>query len=698
MTERVLNAFVRLLLAFMLSFIMGSTVLAQENISIPQSQPQQKPAPKPKPAISIKLAAEKGGERVYYTTAEWGRIPKEERVKINKIGLVVGQGENAFLLSLFNNMSRGIYTIPVSFQEATHNTAGQLPTKTQMQTIKNNERRIDDALLQFGGQTTSDSYYWCKDGSSFYMGSDRTSFENKALFRIATDCIEDGFKEVIVTKEGNEDYDYYGSDYSEWNKGKGYLRVVGHHGKYGFINEDGKLVIPLKYDSIHGDGYLKNSYNLWDGNGLMAVCINSKWGYINRDGDIVVPIVYDAVNSRCYEPDGRLSGMARVYKEGLFGGVNYKGEVVLPLLFSDLEDLSHSKDLIYAQKENKYGFYDTNYSLVIPLRYDFTSGFGEDSPLCAVKLNEKYGYIDKKGDVIIPLNYEFASPFNNGLAAVVKNGKYGFLNEKGDLVIPIQFDVEYVAWQYNSLCSYKTRLGLHSWNEFIWSPYIAFVKSNKGKYGIINNKGDLLVDYKYTGIKSAGSNGFDVQINGETVYIDLVGNEYSSEKERSANRTATITSLAELGFTDYQNQLADIFKRQKEYQKAYDWYNKAAQNGRIEAMADLGDLFYDKSGLERSYSKALNWYLKYVNEPSAQRKSVVYEKIGLIFYYGGYGVDKYYPTAFEYFSKSSTNVAKYYLGWMYEHSQGVGRDLKKAKDYYKESKGYSDANDRIKNL
>lgn len=50
-------------------------------------------------------------------------------------------------------------------------------------------------------------------------------------------------------------------------------------GKIGFINEKGKLVIPLIYDNV--------SY--FEKNGLVKVSKNRKFGFINKEGKEIIP-------------------------------------------------------------------------------------------------------------------------------------------------------------------------------------------------------------------------------------------------------------------------------------------------------------------------------------------------------------------------------------------------------------------------
>lgn len=98
----------------------------------------------------------------------------------------------------------------------------------------------------------------------------------------------------------------------------------------------------------------------------MSVCINSKWGYINGNGKVVVPIIYDKVDKRCYVPSDNFHlGITRVWKDGFVGGINHIEEFLLSLEYDEIEDY-YKKDLFFVKKDNKYGFFNAKYQLVIP--------------------------------------------------------------------------------------------------------------------------------------------------------------------------------------------------------------------------------------------------------------------------------------------------------------------------------------------
>ena len=53
---------------------------------------------------------------------------------------------------------------------------------------------------------------------------------------------------------------------------------------------------------------------------------------------------------------------------------------------------------------------------------------------------ETCGYVDSEGNTVIPFIYEDARPFCNGKAWVQKDGKWGLINAKGETVMDFQFN------------------------------------------------------------------------------------------------------------------------------------------------------------------------------------------------------------------------------------------------------------------
>ena len=162
----------------------------------------------------------------------------------------------------------------------------------------------------------------------------------------------------------------YYKDYYRFSNG---LAIVALNGKYGFIDETGREVIPCKYDGARTFS-----------EGLARVLLKNKYGYIDTTGKEVIPFKYD---------------FAYNFFEGL-------ARVVL---------------------NDKYGFIDKTGRELTPCKYNYASDFREG--LATVKLNGKFGYIDKTGKEVIPLIYDYASEFAAGLASAELHGNWGYIDK-----------------------------------------------------------------------------------------------------------------------------------------------------------------------------------------------------------------------------------------------------------------------------
>ena len=595
--------------------------------------------------IKITLATEINGQRKYFSPTEWKNIPTAERIKYNKIGMVIKSGKEEFLMSLYNNMESGsCVSTATTFSVAYNKTNGILPTKGQLRIIHSNHNAISSASRDFGGDHICSYRFWCNDGTPVDLSSSGSQESNKGMFRMATSDVQNGFQVCEYRPETIIGIDYVSESSKE-------LKVARHKDKYSLLNSDNKIVVPFKYDAIgcndkwfehkngNDDMSIENYYD-W-----ISVSLNGKWGCIDRQGREIVPIIYDAVQDYVYEDDYQLCW---VQKEGRYGALNKKGELIISLDYeSEIRFFNHQPTRV--KKDDKWGFINEEGVVVIPIKYTSTRGFSWDGGLAPVSVGSKHGYIDTKGNVIIPLKYDFADSFSSKLAGVVLNNKVGYINESGVQVIPCVYDVEF------SSDGDGTKLGF----GMSFQGRVAMVKKN-GKYGMINRNGENVTSFKYDRLSSSGSSGwFTAHVGNQTFYLDKGGNEYSSEEERLAKSDSI---LAYQGYPYEQFKMGKPYYKVKEYEKAYPWFKKSADGGDDDGQCHLG--YY--------------------------------------YYYGYAPINKSdYNTAFSWFSKAAeveNTDACYFLGWMYEHGQGVPVNKFKALEWYKKSKGERDSEERIAKL
>ena len=420
-------------------------------------------------------------------------------------------------------------------------------------------------------------------------------------------------KEVIPVK-----YIYL----DEFTKGKNRV-VAGYENansdkRYGMIDNNGKTVVSFKYDYI---GY---DY----GNGLRKVRLpGDSWrrleGFINEEGKEVIPLKY-------YILDDFSEGKTVIYAEseedeGSGYLIDKTGKRVLPY---KVVDHLNGKGLIQIKDNNgKMGLVDAKSgNLLISPSYVFLSYPSEGMVPIATDY-EKYGFLDLKSlKMAIMPQYERVGWFSEGLASVQKNGKVGFINKRGDVVIPFIYDNYTIGglngYFTNGLCVVskegKQALIDKNGNEITPFIYSTFVT----RFDIIGFDG-VIADRDPANVFDSSK---DV-----THYFDTEGNKYTTAKERDIAQFAIMKSKADNGDEKYYALLADIYsddKISKAYGldgkddiSAFKWFLKAAEakdKSYYEAHHIVeSDIYYfigkcyeEGNGVPMDLEKAKHWYVK----------------------------------------------------------------------------------------
>ena len=257
------------------------------------------------------------------------------------------------------------------------------------------------------------------------------------------------------------------------------LALIEQNGKYGFINHQGDVVIPLLYDDANAFsdglalvrqngryGYVDKTGNMiissqWINaksfsEGLAAVG-NSYWGYIDKKGNYVIDPIWDYASTfsggiavvksmsgsssdyQYINNDGEILNV--VIREGLYsfeqdekyGFKNNDGQIVIKPSFYSVGQFSEGL-ASYLSAFESYGFIDTNGKVVIQPRYEAVGSFSEG--MAAVSVDGNYGYINQKGDIVIEPQWDFASSFSQGVAYVSKDNIHWYINSEGEPITP----------------------------------------------------------------------------------------------------------------------------------------------------------------------------------------------------------------------------------------------------------------------
>ena len=164
--------------------------------------------------------------------------------------------------------------------------------------------------------------------------------------------------------------------------------------------------------------------------GLVLVEKDGKYGYLNQKGEVVIDFLYDGVESF-------YNGVAIVKVSGKYFLINKDGKPINNQKYDNLK-FDHKGGLYIFMRNTKYGLLSLDGTILLDAIYDDIGYFSEG--VAIVKNGNKYGFIDKKGKQIVECKYNFAFSFSDGYASVVIDNKFGYINKKGELVIAALYD------------------------------------------------------------------------------------------------------------------------------------------------------------------------------------------------------------------------------------------------------------------
>lgn len=403
-----------------------------------------------------------------------------------------------------------------------------------------------------------------------------------------------------ISAQVKRQYDYK-ADISHWKEYS--MGIVVKDGKCGYVDRNGTEVIPLIYDyeegPLHTDNGLFGYDHLWNENNTVLIRVkkNNKYGYINKENKIVIPIIYDQTGGLSFSRNI----LIKVKHSGKYGYIDRKGDAIIPIIYDDASNgyiYKSSESVTCVKRDGKYAFINGEGKFLTDFKFDTAEsywGFGiTEKELAPVSINGKYGYVNKSGELEIPFKYDKASIFGDNLAPVVKDNKLGFIDTNGNVVIPFIYD----------------NIGSNNYHN----DGIAVVRKN-GKWGIIDIHGNVLAPFKYDyciGHSSIGNN--NMICNRDTVYLDIMGHEYATKQDRSNASNKSMLEAAEAGNPHAQWYVSWNYNDGRDYPKdlkeSYNWCVKAANAGEVSAMHELGKKYYYGDGCEEDLSKAFKWFSK----------------------------------------------------------------------------------------
>ncbi len=238
--------------------------------------------------------------------------------------------------------------------------------------------------------------------------------------------------------------------------------LVKDNSKCQYINKDGEALFDFICDET-------TPFNEC---GLARVKINDKWGIINKTGEFIQECVYDDIDN--------YGDKIHVYKDKQIFHIDKTGCIKSVGNFDKFDSFHYGiwnpfDPFVVVERRGKYGVADELGNVVVKTFYDCID-ISNDRIL--YKLNNKYGLLDFNGKLVTLAEYDLISlpPNINNYYVAAKNGKYGLIDQDGQKII--DFD-------YEDMSTLPTDENY-------------FVAKKKGKnYGIINIRGDVMLDFIY---------------------------------------------------------------------------------------------------------------------------------------------------------------------------------------------------------
>jgi hypothetical protein len=355
-----------------------------------------------------------------------------------------------------------------------------------------------------------------KNAYEFYKKANKLNPHNNF---IKTKIFEIENKPIVISQKEQI------SEFETIYEFKNGLAKVKSNGKFGFIDVNKVVIIPVVFDEVNDfiDDLAKAKYD-------------SKWGFINNKGDFIIQPLYSNIT------DFDKNNLARVEIKDKWGIIDKTGKLILPIEFVvDIHYISgwHSEPFMKVAKyknilkiDYTYGVYDIKGNQILPFLYDDIEiikirdkDYNDiDYNFFHASLDGKWGVVNIKNEIILPFKYKDSKcikPFKDGYAAVKENERWGFANEKG---------IEIISPNYERVEDVK---------------FDVFLAKEKEKWGVIDINNKIKIPFTYDKIEILANNYLAVKKDGMWSIVDFENKQICEAKYTSMGSEITTYSYYE---------------------------------------------------------------------------------------------------------------------------------------------------------
>lgn len=311
-----------------------------------------------------------------------------------------------------------------------------------------------------------------------------------------------------------------------FNNHQGFLAIYNHGTyKYSYLNGNGENIAKEEWE-MHESYLDPNSDQKW----FRVSTSDRKYGVIDKEGQVVIPISFDFLSP--------INNGALVFFNGEESGyMNLKGEVLAKVNQPWVSEIREGVGIIGVPQLNRgradfpcaqivssvnevyamqYQYIDSMGNPLSDYLFDwafpFVNGFGKAMSQCQRIWLDKNIEPVKLGDLYLQ------SEFDNDLAVAMNTErKFGLVNAKGEIVVPCEYDNikqkdgSYVHFNVYNKTQKPKRQSAKQMYPDVFNGMIRVYKD--GYWGLVSTNGEVILKPVYTYIKLIGEDHFYSVVN-----------------------------------------------------------------------------------------------------------------------------------------------------------------------------------------
>lgn len=240
-----------------------------------------------------------------------------------------------------------------------------------------------------------------------------------------------------IDEDGNKIVDFSFDSATIFKNG---LAVVSQNGEYRYINKNGEFLFDKSFENAF----------LFDRN-VALVKNNGLYGFLDSNGQLICDYKYDNLDFPKYSISPTSNEIMVLYKDDLCAYVSVNSSEIAPLTdfkYYKLYPYTRSSELEFVKSIKKgseyvdfvHGFMDEDFKEVFSYtesEYQFVNPLYDQLHHFAT-IDGFHGFMDENFNVVIEAKFHYAKTFSHGLCIVENLEQFGLIDKKGNFILDFQ--------------------------------------------------------------------------------------------------------------------------------------------------------------------------------------------------------------------------------------------------------------------